>query len=55
VVTGRAPRHTPLRFDLPGGPLEITVGEPGERVRMRGPARFVFEGLPSPRLLGASA
>lgn len=55
VVTGRAPRHTPLRFDLPGGPLEITVGEPGERVRMRGPARFVFDVIPSARLLGASA
>jgi len=55
VVTGRASRHTPLRFDLPGGPLEITVGEPGERVRMRGPARFVFDVVPSARLLGATA
>ena len=30
-------------------------GLPGERVRMRGPARFVFDVIPSARLLGASA
>ena len=38
--------HQPLRFELPGGPLEITVGEDSARVRMRGPARLVFELTP---------
>lgn len=55
VLTGRAPRHEALRFELPGGPLEITVGEPGARVRMRGPARLVFELSPAPRLTRAPA
>jgi diaminopimelate epimerase len=50
VLTGRAARHTPLTFDLPGGPLEITVGEEGARVRMRGPARWVFDADVSSRL-----
>ena len=53
VLTARAPRHEALRFELPGGPLEITVGEVGDRVRMRGPARLVFELSPSARLTGA--
>ena len=44
VETGRMPRHVPLRVNLPGGPLVITVREPGERVRMRGPATHVFSG-----------
>ncbi|MEZ4247938.1 MAG: diaminopimelate epimerase [Polyangiales bacterium] len=44
VVTGRARRHEPIVMRLPGGPLEITVGEPHEPVRMRGPARHVYDG-----------
>jgi len=45
VETGRAVRGAPLRVVLPGGPLTITVGAPGEPVRMRGPAAFVFSGV----------
>lgn len=44
VVTGRARRGETLEVRLPGGPLAITVGAADEPVRMRGPARFVFEG-----------
>ena len=44
VETGRAARGEPLRVVLPGGPLIIVVGEEGEPVRMRGPARHVFDG-----------
>ena len=44
VVTGRAERGRPLRVELPGGPLSLVVGEAGEPVRMRGPARHVFDG-----------
>lgn len=44
VETGRAERGAPIRVELPGGALTIVVGEPGERVRMRGPARHVFDG-----------
>ncbi len=44
VETGRAERGVPIRVELPGGALTIVVGEPGERVRMRGPARHVFDG-----------
>jgi len=44
VETGRCARGEPLRVHLPGGVLTIVVGEPGEPVRMRGPARHVFDG-----------
>jgi diaminopimelate epimerase len=44
VVTGRAPRGVPLEVLLPGGLLEILVGEVGEPIRMTGPARHVFWG-----------
>jgi diaminopimelate epimerase len=44
VQTGRAARGTPIEVVLPGGPLEIVVGAPGERIRMTGPARYVFSG-----------
>lgn len=44
VETGRATRNTELGIDLPGGRLHITVGSATEPVRMRGPARMVFEG-----------
>lgn len=45
VWTDLAPARTPLAVDLPGGRLWITV--PADRdagVRMRGPARVVFDG-----------
>lgn len=44
VETGRAERGAPLSVRLPGGELLIEVGAPGERVRMTGPARHVFDG-----------
>ena len=44
VETGRAARNTPLRVQLPGGPLTIFVPAAGERVLMTGPARHVFDG-----------
>jgi diaminopimelate epimerase len=40
---GFAQRGKPVTVRLPGGPLEITVGDDG-RVTMRGPARRVFTG-----------
>ena len=44
VETGRAAREQPVIITLPGGPLEIRVGAPGERISMKGPARHVFDG-----------
>lgn len=44
VETGRAPRGRDLRVSLPGGTLVVRVGAAGERVRMTGPARHVFDG-----------
>ena len=44
VETGRAARARALDVRLPGGSLHVTVREPGERVLMRGPARYVFSG-----------
>jgi len=44
VETGRAQRHRPIAVELPGGRLVVRVGERGERVRMTGPARHVFDG-----------
>lgn len=44
VETGRVPRGQWVSVRLPGGVLEILVGDPGTRVRMRGPARHVFDG-----------
>lgn len=44
VETGRATREQPIVVRLPGGPLEIQVGERGERILMKGPARHVFDG-----------
>lgn len=55
VETGRAERSAPIRVRLPGGELTIQVGAPGEPVRMRGPARHVFDGeLASAIVRGAS-
>jgi diaminopimelate epimerase len=44
VETGRAERHMPIEVHLPGGTLVIRVGAPQDRVLMRGPAHFVFDG-----------
>lgn len=44
VETGRAERGAPIEVRLPGGTLVIRVGSRGERVTMRGPAHFVFDG-----------
>ncbi len=44
VETGRAQRGRSIEVRLPGGPLQIVVGEPGQRVLMTGPASHVFDG-----------
>ncbi len=44
VETGRARRGQPIAVHLPGGVLEIVVGERDERIQMTGPARHVFSG-----------
>lgn len=44
VATGRIPRPGPIDVKLPGGTLTIEVQEPGQPVRMTGPARRVFVG-----------
>jgi diaminopimelate epimerase len=44
VETQRAQRGTPIEVRLPGGPLQIVVRQPGERLLMTGPAKHVFDG-----------
>jgi diaminopimelate epimerase len=44
VVTGRADEATPVRVNLLGGTLEITVDAGLTGVAMKGPARHVFDG-----------
>lgn len=44
VVTGRADEATPIRVNLPGGSLEITVAAGLTGVAMKGPALHVFDG-----------
>jgi diaminopimelate epimerase len=44
VVTGRADEATPIRVNLPGGSLEITVQPNLSGVDMKGPALHVFDG-----------
>jgi diaminopimelate epimerase len=44
VETGRAERHRPIEIRLPGGTLQILVGERRDRLSMTGPARHVFDG-----------
>ena len=44
VETGRAERGVPIDVTLPGGPLSVRIGAPGEPARMTGPARHVFDG-----------
>lgn len=44
VETGRMNRGEPIAVTLPGGELEIIVGERGTPVYMTGPAHHVFRG-----------
>lgn len=44
TVTGRADEATPIRVNLPGGSLEITVHAGLGAVSMKGPALHVFDG-----------
>lgn len=44
IVTGRADEATPIRVNLPGGSLEITVHAGLTGVAMKGPAHHVFDG-----------
>ena len=44
VLTGRADEATPVRVNLPGGSLEITVAAGLAGVAMKGPALHVFDG-----------
>jgi len=44
IVTGRADEATPVRVNLPGGALEITVRPGLTGVAMKGPALHVFDG-----------
>ena len=49
VLTGRADAGTPVRVNLPGGALEITVLADFSNVLMKGPALHVFDGDVDPR------
>ncbi len=53
VLTGRADDNTPVRVNLPGGTLEITVLPGFANVLMKGPAVHVFDGDVDPRSLAA--
>ena len=44
VLTGRVDEGTPVRVNLPGGTLEITVATGLTGVAMKGPALHVFDG-----------
>jgi diaminopimelate epimerase len=44
VLTGRATAGQPIRLDLPGGPLRLTVARDLSGVTLEGPATRVFEG-----------
>jgi diaminopimelate epimerase len=44
IVTGRADEATPIRLNLPGGSMEITVHAGLTGVAMKGPALHVFDG-----------
>ncbi len=49
VLTGRADAGSPVRVNLPGGTLEITVLADLSNVLMKGPALHVFDGDVDPR------
>jgi diaminopimelate epimerase len=51
VLTGRAAEATPVRVNLPGGALEITVLAGMTNVLMKGPAAHVFDGEVDPARL----
>jgi len=51
VLTGRATEATPVRVNLPGGALEITVLAGMANVHMKGPAVHVFDGDVDPTRL----
>jgi diaminopimelate epimerase len=53
VLTGRADEATPVRVNLPGGTLEITVAAGLTGVAMKGPASHVFDGELTLARLGA--
>lgn len=44
VETERAERFRPIEVRLPGGPLQIVVGERDASISMSGPARHVYDG-----------
>lgn len=44
VLTGRAAAGQPIRLDLPGGPLHLTVAQDLSGVTLEGPATRVFDG-----------
>lgn len=50
VLTGRAPAGQPIRIDLPGGPLRITVLPDLSDVLLEGAATPVFRGVLEPLL-----
>ncbi len=52
-LTGRADVGTPVRVNLPGGTLIITVADGYATVFMRGPAAHVFDGTLTPRAIAA--
>ena len=49
VLTGRADEGVPVKVNLPGGSLEITVLPGFANVLMKGPATLVFDGELDPR------
>jgi diaminopimelate epimerase len=51
VLTGRAAEATPIRVELPGGALEITVLAGLANVMMKGPAVHAFDGDVDPTRL----
>lgn len=45
VAAGRRPAQEPIKVQLPGGALEITVPkDPSDSLLMKGPSRWVFDG-----------
>ena len=51
ILTGRADEGVPVRVNLPGGSLEITVLPGMTNVLMNGPAAHVFDGDVDPARL----
>lgn len=55
AFSGQAPFDAPLEIRLPGGPLELWVTRESHEVRLRGPARWVFDGSATAEDLLAAA